>query len=119
MKFLIDENVGQSVVDYLKGKGYDVIVATADELKGREDYFILDYAFKENRVIITNDKDFRYLVFRQKLPTRGIILFRFIQESPSLRITALETIISKGITQILNHLIVASEDKIRCRHIVR
>ncbi len=29
MEFLIDENVGQSVVHYLRGKGYDVIVASA------------------------------------------------------------------------------------------
>ena len=117
MKFLIDENVGRSVIHYLTKRGYDVIIATAKEFKGREDYLLLDYAFRENRVILTNDKDFGYLVYRQKLPTRGIILFRFIQELPSLKIAALETILSKGTTQILNHFIVASEDKIRSRPI--
>jgi predicted nuclease of predicted toxin-antitoxin system len=117
MKFLIDENVGESVIYYLTQQGYDIIVATTKELKSREDFFLLDYAFRENRIIITNDKDFGYLVYRQKVPTRGIILFRFVQESPSLKITALETILSKGPIQILNHFIVASEDKIRIRPI--
>lgn len=119
MKFLIDENVGQSVIHYLKERGYDVIVATAEELSGREDYFLLDYAYRENRVIITNDKDFGYLVYRQKLPARGVILFRFVQELPSLKISALETILSKGSDKILNYFIVVSEDKIRSRLIVK
>lgn len=118
MKFLIDENVGQSIIHYLTEKGHDVIVATVKELGGREDFFLLDYALRENRVIVTNDKDFGYLVYHQELPTRGIILFRFVQELPSLKIAALETILSKGATQILNHFIVASEDKIRSRLII-
>jgi len=117
VKFLIDENVGQSVIKYLKSKGYDIIVATSGEFKGREDRFLLEYAFREDRVIITNDKDFGYLVYRQNLPTRGIILFRFIQELPSLKIAALETILSRGASKILNHFIVANEDKIRNRPI--
>lgn len=117
MRFLIDENVGQSVIQYLAREGYDIIVATSDEFKGREDLTLLDYAFRENRIIITNDKDFGYLVYHQKLPTRGIILFRFTEELPSLKIATLETILSKGANHILNHFIVANEDKIRIRPI--
>lgn len=115
LKFLIDENVGQSIIRYLKENGYDVIVTADRELNGREDRFLLEYAFRENRIIVTNDKDFGYLVYHQNLPARGVILFRFFQESPSLKITALDTIISKGFSQISNHFIVASEDKIRSR----
>lgn len=115
LKFLVDENVGQSTIRYLKEKGYDVIVAADRELSGREDRFLLEYAFKENRVIVTNDKDFGYLVYHQNLPTRGVILFRFFQEFPTLKIAALDIIISKGFSQILNHFIVVSEDKIRSR----
>ena len=117
MKFLVDENVGNSVIHYLTKKGYDVVVAPAKDFKRCEDRFLLDYAFRENR--ITNDKDFGYLVYRQNLPTRGIILFRFIKELPSLKIAALETILSKGANQILNHFIVASEDKIRICPIIK
>lgn len=117
LKFLIDENVGQSVINYLTQNDYDVIVATAKGLRSREDLFLLDYAFRENRIIVTNDKDFGYLVYHQKLHTRGIILFRFVKEVPSLKIAALEVILSKETNQILNHFIVASEDKIRSRPI--
>lgn len=115
MKFLVDQNVGQSVVRYLVERSHDVIVATAAELSGREDVFLLDYAFQENRIVITNDKDFGFLIHRQKLPSRGIILFRFTQELPSRKIYVLETILSMEPDQILNHFIIASEGKIRSR----
>ena len=119
MKFLVDENVGQSVVRYLVEKGYNVVVATSKELVSREDAFLLNYAFHEERVIITNDKDFGFLVYHQKLPSYGIILFRFTQELPSCKIEALETILSRKPEQILNYFIVASEGKIRSRPLIR
>ena len=53
MKFLIDQNVGNSVAHYLKDKGHDVIVPSKEGFSGREDDFLLRYAFKEGRIIIT------------------------------------------------------------------
>lgn len=115
MKFLIDENVGNSVVRYLKDNGHDIIVASKEGFSGREDNFLLEHAFKEERIIITNDKDFGLLVFRQKMPSQGVILFRFIQELPSLKVNALEAILSLKPERILNHFIIASEGKLRIR----
>jgi len=45
------------------------------------------------------------------------IIVRFFQEYPSLRIVALDTILSKGTTQTVNHFILAGEDEIRSRTI--
>jgi len=87
------------------------------ELRSREDIFLVNFAFKEKRIIITNDKDFGYLIYRQRLTTWGIILFRFIKESPSLKIKILEEILSKSGNKILNHFIVVNEDKVRIRKI--
>lgn len=115
MKFLIDENVGNSVVRYLKDNGHDIMVASKKGFSGREDDFLLEYAFKEGRIIITNDKDFGFLVYRQRMPSHGVILFRFIQELPSLRVQALEAILSLKPERTLNHFIIASEGKIRIR----
>lgn len=115
MKFLIDENIGNSIVRYLKNKGHNVIVASKKGFRSREDAFLLDHAFREGRVIVTNDKDFGFLIYRQKLPTRGVILFRFVQELPSLKIKTLDLILSLKPEQILDHFVVASEGKIRIR----
>jgi predicted nuclease of predicted toxin-antitoxin system len=118
LKFLIDENVGRSVTDYLLQKGHDVIVGR-EEFPGREDLKLLDWAFSENRIIVTNDKGFGFYVYYQKLPTKGVILFRFTEELPSLKITALQTLLTKNPDKISNHFIVISESGIRIRPLTR
>jgi predicted nuclease of predicted toxin-antitoxin system len=119
MNFLIDENVGHSVADFLIRKGHDVVEISQGDHLSREDIFLAELAFKEDRIIITNDKDFGFLVYRQKLPSRGIILFRFLEERPSLKIAALEKILSLPSHQIKDHFIVVSDSKIRIRPIRR
>ena len=117
MNFLIDENVGESVVQYLIEKGHDIV--RARELPFREDSSLVNYAFEENRIIVTNDKDFGFLIYRQMLPSRGVILFRFTQEISSLKVSALEMILSKLANRILDHFIVVSDDKIRIRPLIK
>ena len=72
-------------------------------------------AYQEKRVIITNDKDFGYLIFKSNLPALAIILFRFNDESPMLKIEAIKAILNLPEEKVLNHFIVASEHKIRIR----
>ncbi len=59
LKFLIDENIGRSVIDYLLRQGFDIIVAK-EEFPGREDLKLVDHAYREDRIIITNDKGFGF-----------------------------------------------------------
>lgn len=118
LKFLIDENVGLSLADYLLQKGYDVIIAK-EEFPGREDMKLLDWAFAQDRIVITNDKGFGYYVYYQKLPVKGVILFRFTEELPSLKISALQTLLTKNPDKVRNHFIVISETSIRIRPLTK
>ncbi len=45
-------------------------------------YDLLDIARKEQRILITDDKDFGELIFRKRLATSSIVLFRL--RSPSI-----------------------------------
>jgi len=47
---------------------------------------ILRLATHENRVVLTADKDFGELVYRQKIPAVGVILLRFRAPTYSSRI---------------------------------
>jgi predicted nuclease of predicted toxin-antitoxin system len=114
MKFLVDENVGQSIVEYLLNKKHDVLTAK-EELTGRDDAVLMERAFKEERIIITNDKDFGYLYFKSKLNAYGIILLRLKDEDPTLKISTLHTILELHHDKVINHFIVADENKIRIR----
>lgn len=80
MKFIADENLGTKVPKFLRNKGIDII-AIADFAWGKSDPDILSIANKEERVLITLDKDFGELIFKENLIHSGIILFRLKDES--------------------------------------
>lgn len=77
MKFVTDENLGVQIPQYLQNLGFDIIPIPI----GASDINILKIANKENRILITLDKDFGELVFKYKLIHSGVILFRLKNES--------------------------------------
>lgn len=91
MQFLADESCDALIVRTLRQLDYDVTYI-AEFAPGDIDEHILALALQEERVLITEDRDFCELVFRDKKPTFGVILVRFppahrAEKAP--RITAL------------------------------
>ena len=76
MNFLADENCAGPVIRALRNAGHDVI-AIAEVAAGATDQQVLDRALNENRVLITEDRDFGNLVYAQSRPSAGVILLRF------------------------------------------
>jgi predicted nuclease of predicted toxin-antitoxin system len=118
IKFLVDENVGKTVIEFLRSKGFDVKSAS-EFFPSRDDIFLMEKAYEERRIIITNDKDFGYLFFKSNLPALSIILLRFTDESPELKTKAIEALLNLPKDKLLHHLIVVSDDKIRIRPLVK
>lgn len=54
MKFLLNENIGHLVSDFLKKKRYDV-KSTIEEFRGANDREILRIANREARILVTLD----------------------------------------------------------------
>ena len=75
MKFLADECCDTGLVASLRKDGHNVRYIT-EEKAGAIDDEILSNAYKEERILITEDKDFGELVYRFKKPTHGIVLLR-------------------------------------------
>ena len=75
IKFLADVNIEKPLVDYLSKQGYDIIWMP-DYNCEMSDEDLLQLANEENRIFITNDKDFGDLIFLQKRLSAGTILFR-------------------------------------------
>ncbi|MBA4379543.1 MAG: hypothetical protein C0393_02455 [Anaerolinea sp.] len=83
MRLLADENFPGEAVHALRDDGHDVAWVRTDA-PGSSDIEILARAQKENRIMITFDKDFGELAFRARLPAAsGIILFRVAAPSAS------------------------------------
>jgi len=59
MRLLLDENVSSKVAEQLRARGHDAIALTEiDELRGRSDGAVLDWALGHDRVVVTYDTDF-------------------------------------------------------------
>jgi predicted nuclease of predicted toxin-antitoxin system len=72
--------VSLEAVKALKRKGVD-IVSVIEFSPGLSDVKVLDLANREDRVLVTFDKDFGELVVRERANVKGLILLRFTPKS--------------------------------------
>jgi predicted nuclease of predicted toxin-antitoxin system len=77
MKFLADEGVDRAVVEAIRRAGHDVRWM-AEESEGTKDDAVLAAADRDGLILITEDKDFGDLVYRQHLHHRGVVLIRIV-----------------------------------------
>lgn len=114
MKFLLDESADYPLAPYLKTLGHDVKTITIDFQRALPDKDVLAIAKREKRILITNDRDFGELIFRQNLSHAGVILFRLGEESLETKKTALNTVLTKYAHE-LRHFIVVTPLGVRIR----
>jgi Domain of unknown function (DUF5615) len=83
MRFLANENFPGDAVRALRSAGHEVAWVRTDA-PGMKDADLLSWAAREERIILTFDKDFGELAWRASLPeTCGIVLFRVPMPSPT------------------------------------
>lgn len=51
-----------------------------------DDDDIIEKAFQENWILVTNDKGFGEKIYRDRLPHRGVVLMRLDDERPANKI---------------------------------
>ncbi|MCX6278544.1 MAG: DUF5615 family PIN-like protein [Bacteroidetes bacterium] len=82
MKLLANENFPMASCKYLKNKGFDIVAIGVDH-PGITDRQVLSIAIKENRTILTFDRDYGELIFKYNLkPFKGIIYLRLVEFTP-------------------------------------
>jgi predicted nuclease of predicted toxin-antitoxin system len=75
LKFVADESVDYQIVSLLREDGHEVVYI-AETQSGALDDAVLTQANLQKAVLLTSDKDFGDLVFRQHLISSGIVLLR-------------------------------------------
>lgn len=92
LKFLVDHNVPKSVSFFLKRKRFNVTLVK-DINPEMTDLQVVALAKKENRIVISNDKDFISLSVKHS--GVDMILFNYLNQSSDIRITGLKRILPK------------------------
>ncbi len=111
-KFVVDECTGPAVAEWLIACGYETI-SIFDTFRGSKDIDILMKALKTGGILITNDKDFGDMVFKQNLNHNGIILLRLSNERSRHKIEVLEKLFKINLSELVSNFTVATETTIR------
>lgn len=76
LQFLADESCDFAVVRALRGEGFDV-EAVSEYTRRSNDRELIEKAFQAQRIFLTEDNDFGWLVFVSHANSAGVILIRF------------------------------------------
>ena len=112
IKFLANVNIEKPVIDYLVRNGIDV-KWVADIDKRMPDVKVCEAANNEERIILTNDKDFGEIVFLQKKIVQGIVLLRIKGQDAMEKAGLIERLLDKYPSKIIRHFVVVTKEKFR------
>jgi predicted nuclease of predicted toxin-antitoxin system len=90
-------------------KNYDV-VSIFNDMPSVTDDIVLQKAFQEKRILITGDKDFGDMVFRQSRQHCGIVLLRLLDQFTPNKIRVLEWLLNNHLQDVANNFIVVNEN---------
>lgn len=114
MKFLADESVDRQIVDRLRVDGHEVWYVAEME-PGISDDVVLDRSISEMAILLTADKDFGELVFRQKRISMGVILARLAGLSPEQKADLVSTALNQHLSELEKSFTVIVPGSIRIR----
>jgi predicted nuclease of predicted toxin-antitoxin system len=114
VRFLLDESVNFPAAAFLQQLGHDVTAIAREYPHGLADREVLALAHREQRILLTNDRGFGDLVFREALPHAGIILSLLDQENRSVKLAWLEYVLAWH-AEDLTHFVVVTEHGVRVR----
>jgi len=73
----------------------------------------LAWAVAEDRILITNDKDFGEMIFRERLKHRGVIFLRLSDERSANKIEILKHLLENYSEKLPNQFVTVTETKVR------
>ena len=114
MRILADENIPRTIVFWLRDQGHDVLHA-AESRARTPDAELLAEAEARGFVVLTEDKDFGELVFRDQRNSHGVILVRAADLPISQRLARLKSVWSLVEANLPGKFLVVTPTKLRIR----
>ncbi len=114
MNILVVESVDRQVVDRLRRDGHEVIYVAELE-RGISDEAVLQRANEQESLLLTVDKDFGELTYRQKLIHHGVVLIRLAGLSSQTKAEVVAQALQERGSEFVNAFTVISPAMIRVR----
>ena len=105
MRFLADECCDFAAVRILRAHGHDVL-AVSELQQCSVDKDVMHLALAEDRILLTEDKDFGWLVFAGRMDSPGVILIRFPASARSMLAEAVLKLVSEYAAQLVGAFVV-------------
>lgn len=112
MRFLVDECTGPAVAMWLRQHNHDV-VSIYEQARGSLDDRVIQRAMDEERILITNDKDFGEKVYKDGRSHCGVVLLRLNDERPISKIAVLSYLLDSYGGRLQGSFVVVSEQRVR------
>jgi predicted nuclease of predicted toxin-antitoxin system len=114
VKIFADESVDRQIVAGLRAAGHEVLfVAELDP--GIDDEKVLSESRQRNALLVTADKDFGELVFRQRLLHSGVLLIRLFGLDPAAKADLVASAFDRHGEQLQGGFSVLTERALRIR----
>jgi predicted nuclease of predicted toxin-antitoxin system len=84
-----------------------------EQARGTDDTVLLCQAFAEDRILITNDKDFGEKVFRDGLAHKGVVLLRLEDERTGNKIAVMQKLLDGYADRLAGRFVAISELAVR------
>jgi len=112
LRFLADESCDFAVVRDLRAHGYDVL-AVSEVTQRSVDRELIEQAYREKRILLTEDKDFGWLVFVSGEKSAGVILLRFPGDARQTMVQAVRQLVLEQGEQLESTFVVVQPGHIR------
>lgn len=114
MNFLADENVDQQIVNRLRKDGHNVLYIIEMEPSISDDE-VLARANRKSALLLTADKDFGELIFRQQRISSGVVLIRLAGLSPNAKAKVVASAVQEHGPKFINAFTVITAGLVRIR----
>lgn len=105
LRFLADECCDFAVVRCLRAAGHDVL-AVSEFQQRSVDKELLTMALKEDRILLTEDKDFGWLVYAARVDSPGVVLIRFPASARGLLAEVISKLVRENGAQLAGAFVV-------------
>ena len=112
MRFLADESCDAAVVQTLREAGHEV-KSVREWRRGAPDRDVIDAAQSDERILLTEDKDFGRLFFASSAKSAGVVLIRYPAKARTLLAQEVAAMVEEVAGRLAESFVVLQPGRVR------